>query len=82
MTQDQQIEELQNDLMTENENWKTKILITGTVVGAAVGLGTAFLLSRSSESNRGGPPDVTPVDLLKVAVAVIGVVRGIAALGD
>lgn len=82
MTQAQQIEELQNDLMTENENWKTKILIAGTVVGAVVGLGTAFLLSRSSENNRGGPPDVTPVDLLKVAVAVIGVVRGIAALGD
>ncbi|MCA9950758.1 MAG: hypothetical protein KDE48_14005 [Anaerolineales bacterium] len=68
--------------MTENENWKTKTLIVGTVVGAGVGLGTAFLLTRSSENQRGGPPEISAIDLLKVAVAVIGVVRGIAALGD
>ncbi len=73
--------------MTEMEmeldnNWKTKTYIIGAVAGALVGLGTAFLLARSSDERLGGPPEVTTMDALKVGVAVIGLVRGIAALGD
>jgi hypothetical protein len=63
-------------------NWKTKAYIIGAVGGALVGLGTAFLLARSSDERGGEPPDVSTGDFLKVGVAVIGLVRGIASLGD
>lgn len=73
----------QMDLTEQSEdNWKLKNFIIGGMVGAAVGMGTAFLLNRSSEKNRGGPPEIEVSDALKLSVAVIGLVRGIAALGD
>jgi hypothetical protein len=67
---------------TPNPSWKTKILLTGTIFGALVGAGTAYLLARSAESNRGGPPEISTKDLLSTGIAIIGVIRGIAALGD
>ncbi len=64
-------------------NWKTKVLLLGTVAGALIGLGTAFLLSRTTErNNREGLPDISPAEALGAVVSIIGVVRGIAALGD
>lgn len=68
--------------MTRNENWKTKTYVVGAVVGAAVGFGTAYLLARSAEERGGGPPRITTADAVKSAVGVIGIMRGIAALGD
>ena len=69
--------ELEND-----QSWKTKTYIIGAVAGALIGLFTAFLLARSSDERGGGPPKVSTGDALKVGVGVIGLVRGIAALGD
>jgi len=66
----------------ENDNWKTKVLITGGVLGALAGLSTAYLLARAAEEKGSGPPQISTGDSIKMAVAVIGVVRGIAALGD
>ncbi len=65
-----------------NDNWKPKVLIIGAALGAIIGLGTAYLLSKSSEEHLGGPPQITPGDALKLSVGVIGLVRGIAALGE
>ena len=65
-----------------NNSWKTKTYIIGAVAGALLGVGTAFLLARSSDERSGGPPEVTTMDALKVGVAIIGLVRGIASLGD
>lgn len=65
-----------------NSKWKTNIMIVGTVGGALIGAGTAYLLARSAESNRGGPPEISTKDLLSTGIAIIGVIRGIAALGD
>ncbi|MDX1416271.1 MAG: hypothetical protein R3293_18885 [Candidatus Promineifilaceae bacterium] len=67
---------------TTVDNWKTKTYIIGAVAGALIGLGTAFLMTRSADERGGGPPEVSTGDLLKVGVGVIGLVRGIAALGD
>ncbi len=69
--------EIQSD-----DSWKTKTYLIGALSGALVGLGTAFLVARSSDERGGGPPEISTSDLLKVGVAVIGLVRGIAALGD
>ena len=63
-------------------NWKTKFLIIGGITGALLGLGTAYLLTRTAEEAQGGPPDIGTVDLIKAGVGVVGLVRGIAALGD
>ena len=75
--------------MTETEmemeldsKWKTKTYIIGAVAGALIGLGTAFLLVRSSDERVGGPPEVSTMDALKIGVGIIGLARGIAALGD
>lgn len=35
----------------EQENWKTKLLVGGTIVGAIIGLATAFMLARAAEEN-------------------------------
>lgn len=65
-----------------NSNWKTNLLLIGTIGGALIGAGTAYLLARSAEGNRGGPPEISTKDLLSTGIAIIGVIRGIAALGD
>jgi hypothetical protein len=64
-------------------NWKTKTLLIGAVVGGVIGLGTALLLTKNAEKQNGeGLPEISAGEALGVAVAIIGVVRGIASLGD
>jgi hypothetical protein len=65
-----------------DQSWKTKALIAGAVVGAAIGAGTAYLLSRAAEETHGGPPKINTADAVKAAIGVVGVMRGIASLGD
>lgn len=65
-----------------NPTWKTKILITGTIVGALLGASTAYLLARTSEAERGGPPEVSATQMLTLGISAIGLVRGIAQLGS
>lgn len=67
---------------TQASNWKTKILLVGTIAGALIGLGTAYLMVRTAEENNtNGLPAITTKDALKVGVSIIGVARGIADLG-
>lgn len=73
---------MQNELQRRDDNWKAKTYIIGGLVGAAVGLTTAFLLARNAEETRSGPPQISSGDALKLGVAVLGVMRGVAALGD
>ncbi|MCP4425433.1 MAG: hypothetical protein GY803_13145 [Chloroflexi bacterium] len=61
-------------------NWKTKVLLIGATLGAAVGLGTAYLMVRTAEENDAGPPKIKTGDALKAGVNIVGLVRGIAAL--
>jgi len=68
--------------MERQGNWQMKVLITGGVVGAVIGLLTSWLLVRTSREVRGGPPAITTGDAIKVGVTTIGLVRAIAALGD
>jgi hypothetical protein len=66
----------------ENNNWKTKTLILGAAVGAIIGLGTGYLLTRTADETGGQPPKITTGDAFKIALGVLGIVRGIASLGD
>lgn len=68
--------------MEKQENWQAKVLITGGIIGAIVGLMTSWLLVRTSREVGGGPPAITTGDAIKVGVTTIGLVRAIAALGD
>ena len=68
--------------MERQGNWQMKVLLTGGVVGAVIGLLTSWLLVRTSREVRGGPPAITTGDAIKVGVTTIGLVRAIAALGD
>lgn len=69
-------------MLESNDNWKAKLLIGGTVIGALTGLAAGYLLSRNAEEKAGAPPKIQTMDVLRLTVGVIGVVRGIAALGD
>jgi gas vesicle protein len=68
-------------MLEQNENWKMKTLLLGTLVGALIGLGTGYLLTRTAEEN-GNRPEITTGDAIKASLGIIGVVRGIVALGD
>lgn len=66
----------------EASQWRTRVLLIGAGIGAVVGVATAYLLARTAEESGGGPPKISTGDAVKAAVGVIGVVRGIASLGD
>jgi hypothetical protein len=65
-----------------SESWKTKMLVIGGVLGAVIGLGTAYLLVREAEEKGGGPPEISTADAVKATVGVVGLMRGIASLGN
>lgn len=66
----------------EGNNWKTNTLLIGAIVGAIAGVGTAYLMIRTAEENEGHPPKIQTTDAIKAALNVIGLIRGIAALGN
>lgn len=66
----------------QESNWKQRLLVFGVVGGALVGALTAYLLIRTAEDTGDGPPHIATKDAIKVAVATVGAVRGIASLGD
>lgn len=68
--------------MTTTDNWRTKTLVVGALVGALIGVATAYLLARTAEESGGGPPQISTGDAIKSAVGIVGLVRGIASLGD
>jgi hypothetical protein len=68
--------------MLQENNWKPRVLIAGTAIGALAGLAAGYLLSRTAEESGGDPPEISTIDGIKVTLAIIGVVRAIASLGD
>jgi len=66
--------------IVEAENWKPKVLLVGTVLGAVVGLSAAYLLIKSSGDEK--PPDISAGQGVKLGVLVFGLLRNIAALGE
>jgi hypothetical protein len=63
------------------ESWKIKTLLVGAVLGAATGLGAAYLLTRRAEQS-GEPLTITSGQGLKLGVLIAGVLRSILTLGE
>lgn len=66
--------------MSENANWKPKIILFGGIIGALLGVLASFLLVRVAEES-GRPPKITTGSAVKLAVAAIGLVRQASQLG-
>ncbi|HJS20486.1 MAG TPA: hypothetical protein VJ785_17185 [Anaerolineales bacterium] len=62
-------------------NNQTRNLIFGTLIGAAMGLASAFLLNRRAQET-GTELRISTGDGMKLGVMIIGLLRGIAALGE
>lgn len=60
------------------DNWKSKTLILGGVVGAAVGIAATYLLLQRNEENQ--PPDFSIGEGVKIGVLVFSLLRSIANL--
>jgi hypothetical protein len=69
-------------MLESGNNWKVKLIVGSTVLGAIAGFAAGYLLSRNSEEQASSPPKIRTMDGIRLLVNVIGLVRGIAALGD
>ena len=62
------------------ENWKPKVLITGAVLGALLGLGAAYLMIQNSGDDK--PPEISAGEGVKLGVVIMGLLRSVATLGE
>lgn len=62
--------------------WKRQTYIIGGLAGLALGMLAAYFFARVSEENGAdGPSRINTIDTLKLAVAVLGIMRQITDLG-
>jgi hypothetical protein len=62
------------------ENWQTKTLIIGAIVGAVSGVIGAYILIQAAE-RAGTKPQLTAGDGVKVGLGLLAVLRLLADLG-
>lgn len=60
--------------------WKTKTLILGTIIGAVAGAASAYLLVRRAEQDE-NQPKLTPGEGIQVGLGVLGLLRLVSGLG-
>jgi hypothetical protein len=65
----------------KDKNWKTTTIIIGTVIGAAVGALSGFLLVKRAEAEK-TQPKLSAGEGVQVGLGVLGVLRMIAGLGS
>jgi hypothetical protein len=64
-----------------DDTWKVRTLVIGGVIGALVGLGAAFLLTKRAEQ-KGTPLAITPGKGVQLGVMVAGLMRSLLSLSD
>lgn len=62
-------------------NWQPKVLIIGGVIGALVGVASAYLFIQTAEK-AGNQPAITAGDGVRLGLLALGLVRQVGALGD
>ena len=73
---------VENTQSVENpQDWKTKVLFVGGMVGAVLGLGAAYLLIQKAErENR--PLSLGTGEGIKLGLLALGALRQVAQLGS
>jgi hypothetical protein len=75
----------ENDIISVKEqsddSWKFRTLVIGGVLGALVGLGGAYLLTRRAEQ-KGTTLAITPGKGVQLGVLLAGLLRSIVSLGE
>ena len=64
-----------------DNSWKFKTLFIGGAIGALVGVGAAFLLTKRAEQ-RGTQLAITPGKGVQLGVMLAGLMRSILSLGE
>ncbi len=62
-------------------SWKVKVLAGGTLIGALLGLGTAYLLTRRAEK-EGKPLTINALQGVRVGMSLLGVIRQLLTLDE
>lgn len=63
------------------EGWQNRILVSGAIIGAIVGVGGAYLLVQNAEK-RGQQVEVTTGKGLRLGLLLLGLLRQVAQLGE
>jgi CBS-domain-containing membrane protein len=69
------------DTIVEIPDWKPKALIVGTLIGALVGLGAAYLFTQRVEADN-AQPRLRPADGVRLGVMIMSLLRSVAELGE
>jgi hypothetical protein len=67
--------------MDELNNWKTRAMIIGAVIGAITGLGAAYILVHRAEEAQ-TKPQLTTGDGVKIGMGLAGVLKLISDIGS
>lgn len=67
--------------MSSQDNWKTKYLLIGAVIGLLSGVFSAFMLIQRAEQ-KNHTPNINAGDGVKVGIGLLGVLKMISDLGD
>jgi hypothetical protein len=67
--------------MRNDNNWKTKTMLIGAVVGAITGIAAAMIVIERAERER-TTPSISAGDGVKLGLGVLGLMRLISDLGD
>ena len=65
----------------QDQQWKSKVLLIGGFIGAAVGVGTTYLLVKQAE-RKGEPLRLGTGEGLRLGMLVLGMLRQVSSLGD
>lgn len=68
-------------IQPQTDDWKSKTLIAGAVLGALVGVSAAYLLTQRVES-EGETLDMNAGEGVKLGLLVLGLLREITQLGE
>ncbi|MDD2694975.1 MAG: hypothetical protein PHD58_03520 [Anaerolineales bacterium] len=71
---------MEEDLMVES-NWKAKALVVGALVGALVGVGSAYLMIQRAE-REDGEMRMGTGEGIKLGLLVLGLLRQVSQLGE
>ena len=64
-------------------SWKTRTYVIGAALGLLLGLLSAYLFVRASQENmKDEPKNIKTMDLMKMTLSVLALVRQIAEMGS